>query len=198
MTVLQNENREANKDSSIYEIEKEIAVSREPATSILNSLLADLYWNYYEGIRWQLYNRTQTVNFKKDDIATWGTEDFHKKISELYLCSLKEEKLLQQTRLETFDAIVTKGNVRHLRPTLFDLLAHRALSYFENDERDLKKPAYAFEIDQASAFDPEADFVTRKFITKDSLSLQHKALLIYQKLIAFHLKDAKPDALIDS
>ena len=38
----------------------------------------------------------------------------------------------------------------------------------------------------------------RKFITKDSLSLQHKALLIYQKLIAFHLKDAKPDALIDA
>ncbi len=111
--------------------------------------------------------------------------------------SIKNEKLLQQTKLEPYDAIIIKGNVRHLRPTLFDLLAHRALSYFENDERDIKKPAYAFEIDQASAFDPAADFVTRKFITKDSLSLQHKALLIYQKLIAFHLNDAKPDALID-
>ena len=28
--------------------------------------------------------------------------------------------------------------------------------------------------------------------------LQYHALLIYQKLIAFHLKDAKPDALIDA
>ena len=72
------------------------------------------------------------------------------------------------------------------------------MSYFENDERDIKKPAYAFEIDQASAFDPAADFIHRKFPTKDSLSLQHKALLIYQKLIAFHLNDAKPDALIDA
>ena len=40
-------------------------------------------------------------------------------------------------------------------------------------------------------------FRSRKFITRDSLSLQHKALLIYQKLVALHLKDVKPDALID-
>jgi hypothetical protein len=197
MIRLQDQNRESAKDSSIREMEKEVAISQEPATSILSSLLADLYLNYYQNVRWTLYNRTQTINFKKDDIATWGTEDFHKKIGELYLRSIKNEKLLQQTRLEPFDAIIEKGNVRHLRPTLYDLLAHRALLYFENDERDLKKPAYAFEIDQASAFDPAVDFVTAKFITRDSLSLQHKALLIYQKLIAFHLKDAKPDALID-
>jgi hypothetical protein len=198
ITGLQNETREGNEIFSISEIEKEIAVSKEPATSILNSLLAEMYWNYYQQNRWNLYNRSETNNFKKDDIATWSTEDFHKKISELYLKSIKDEKLLQQTKLEPFDAIIIKGNVRHLRPTLFDLLAHRALDYFKNDERYIKKPAYAFEIDQASAFDPAADFITRKFITKDSLSLQHKALLIYQKLLAFHLKDAKPDALIDA
>lgn len=198
MTSLQTENREDNEVFSVAEVEKEISQSKEPVTSILKSLLADMYWNYYQQHRWQLYDRTKTEKFSKTDIATWDAEDFHKKIGDLYLQSLKEEKLLQQTRLEPFDAIIIKGNMRHLRPTLYDLLAHRALNYFENDERDIKKPAYAFEINQASAFDPAADFITRKFTTKDSLSLQHKALLIYQKLIAFHLKDAKPDALIDA
>src|SRR5258705_13597589 len=198
MTGLLTENREDNEVFSIDKIEKEIAVSKDPVTSILKSLLADMYWNYFQQQRWQLYNRTKTENFKKEDIATWDAEDFHKKIGELYLQSIKEEKLLKQPKLEPVHAIITKGNMRHLRATLYDLLAQRALTYFENDERDIKKPAYAFEIDQASAFDPAADFVTRKFITKDSLSLQHKALLIYQKLIAFHLHDAKPDALIDA
>ncbi|HRE37970.1 MAG TPA: alpha-2-macroglobulin family protein [Chitinophagaceae bacterium] len=198
MTSLQNETRENNNILSIEEIEKEITQSKEPSVSILKSLQAAMYWNYYQQNRWKLYNRTKTENFDKKDITTWTAEDFHKKIGELYLQSIKEEKLLQQSRLETFDAIIIKGNVRHLRPTLYDLLAHRALSYFENDERDIKKPAYAFEIDKASAFDPAADFVTGKFPTKDSQSIQHKALLIYQKLIAFHLKDAKPDALIDA
>ena len=198
MTDLQSENREDNETFSIAEIEKEITGTKEPVTALLKSLLADMYWNYYQQHRWKLYNRTKTENFSKTDIATWDAEDFHKKISALYLQSIKEEKLLQKTKLEAYDAIILKGNVRHLRPTLYDLLAYRALSYFENDERDIKKPAYAFEINQADAFDPAAVFITRKFTTPDSLSLQHKALLIYQKLIALHGNDARPDALIDA
>jgi len=198
MTVLQSENREDNEIFSFAEVEKEISLSKEPVTAILKSILAEMHWNYYQQHRWQLYDRTKTEKFNKTDIATWDAVDFHKKIGELYLQSIKEEKLLQQTKLEPFDAIIIRGNIRHLRPTLYDLLAHRAISYFENDERDINKPAYAFEIDQASAFDPAADFVKRKFTTKDSLSLQHKALLIYQKLINIHLADKKPDALIDA
>ena len=197
MGTLQAENRDDNEVFSITEVEKEVSISREPVVSILKTMLADMYWNYYQQHRWQLYNRTKTKEFKKEDIATWDAEDFHKKISDLYLQSIKEEKLLQQIKLEPFDAIITKGNMRHLRPALYDLLAHKALAYFQNDEKDIKKPAYAFEINQASAFDPASDFIKRKFETKDSFSLQHKALLIYQKLLAFHINDAKPDALID-
>ncbi|MFZ1311948.1 MAG: alpha-2-macroglobulin, partial [Chitinophagaceae bacterium] len=198
MTVLQSENREDNEIFSFAEVEKEISLSKEPVTAILKSILAEMHWNYYQQHRWQLYDRTKTEKFNKTDIATWDAVNFHKKIGELYLQSIKEEKFLQLTKLEPFDAIIIRGNIRHLRPTLYDLLAHRAISYFENDERDINKPAYAFEIDQASAFDPAADFVKRKFTTKDSLALQHKALLIYQKLINFHLTDKKPDALIDA
>ncbi|MBC7874060.1 MAG: alpha-2-macroglobulin, partial [Ferruginibacter sp.] len=198
MTRLQSENREDNEIFSMAEVEKEIGSSKEPVTALLKSLLAELYNNYYQQHRWQLYARTKTEKFDKADIATWGAEDFHKKIGELYLQSIKEKKLLQQSKLEPFEAIIIKGNMRHLRPTLYDLLAHRALNYFENDERDIKKPAYAFEINQANAFDPAINFVSRQFTTKDSMSLQHKALLIYQELIAFHLYDTKPDALIDA
>jgi uncharacterized protein YfaS (alpha-2-macroglobulin family) len=183
---------------AIKEIEKELKTSKEPAKSILNSIVAGYYWQYYNRHRWEMYNRTQTAGFKKEDIATWGPEEFHARITDHYLASLQERSLLQKTRLEPYDAIIYKGNMRHLRPTLFDLLAHRALEYFENDERDLNKPAYVFEIDQAAAFDPAEDFVNRKFETRDSLSLQQKALTIYQQIIGFHLRDQKPDALIDA
>ena len=198
MIGLQQENREDNELTGIKEIEKEIASGKEPVVSIFKSLLAGVYWNYFQNYRWRLYDRTETKQFKKDDISTWSAGDFHKKITELYLQSVKDEKILQLTKLNPFDAIIIKGNVRHLRPTLYDLLANRALEYFKNDERELAKPAFAFEIDQSTAFDPASDFINRKFITKDSSSLQHKALLIYQKLIAFHLNDIKPDALLDA
>jgi len=183
---------------AIKEIEKEITLSAEPVKSILNNLLAEAYWQYFQNNRWKLYDRTNTQAFAKDDPETWSIDDFHQKISTLYLASIENEKLLQQTTLDAFDPIINKGNMRNLRPTLFDLLSFRALAYFENDERSITKPADAFEINTASAFDPAADFITRKFVTSDSLSLKHKALLLYQKILRFHLNDAKPDALIDA
>ncbi|HTD92175.1 MAG TPA: hypothetical protein VK644_00115, partial [Chitinophagaceae bacterium] len=198
MTDLQEETREDNTLASIREMEKEITLNKEPAAAILKSFVASLYWSYYSSNRYKFYNRTATVDFKKDDIATWTAEDLQAKISGLYLSSLSNEKLLQQTKLQPYDAIIIKGNMRELRPTLYDILANSALAFLVNDELDINRPAYAFEIDQASAFDPAADFVTRKFETKDSLSLKQKALLIYQHLLAFHLKDSKPGALIDA
>lgn len=197
MVMIQDQTRENSGVLAIAEIEKEIAIAREPVSSILKSLLANLYLQYLQQNRYKFYGRTNTVDFNKNDIATWTLEDLHKKISDLYLQSIRNETLLKQTKLEPFNAIISKGNVRHLRPTLFDLLAHHALQYFQNNERDIKKPAYAFEIIQPQAFAPATIFTTYKFTTRDSLSLQHKALETYQKLMAFHLNDPKPDALID-
>ena len=54
--------------------------------------------------------------------------------------------------------------MRYLRPTLYDLLAHRALDYFKSDERDITRPAYAFEIKEKEAFAPANEFVKHKFI----------------------------------
>lgn len=197
--ITLNRNLEENANvKSIALIEKEILTAKQPAKSILNSILAEMYWNFLQQNRYKLYNRTQTSNYKKDDILTWGLEDLHKKIGELYLASLKEERLLQNTKLQSLDAIIIKGNVRYLRPTLYDLLAHRALDYFKNDERDITKPAYAFEIKDEKAFAPAKEFASHPFINKDSASLHYKALLVFQNVISFHLNDAKPDALIDA
>jgi len=64
-----------------------------------------------------------------------------------------------------------------LRPTLYDLLAHRALGYFKNDERDITKPVYAFEIKDEKAFAPAKEFASHKFVNKDSSSLHYYAWL---------------------
>ncbi len=127
---LQQAVTEEADNKSIALLEKEISNSAAPAKSILQTILAERYQSYFQQHRWQLYDRSQTINFKKDDIATWSAADFHAKIAEAYLASLKEEKLLKQTKLEIFDAIIIKGNARNLRPTLYVLLSHRALAYF--------------------------------------------------------------------
>jgi len=194
---LQETTREDAVQLTIADLEKEIAAASQPAQSILQSILADTYWNYFQQHRWQIYNRTKTADFIKGDITTWGIDDFHKKIGELYQSSLQEEKLLQQSKLEHYDPILIKGNARFLRPALFDLLAHRALDYFKTDERDINKPAYAFEIDDPAAFADASAFIAHSFRTTDSLSLHFKALQLFQRLLRLHLSDQQPDALID-
>jgi hypothetical protein len=196
-TGLQQQTREENEQAVIREIEEELRDQKEPVSSILQSYLAGVYWQYFQRNRWKLYDRTQTTRFSKDDIATWPPEDFHARITEMYGQSLQPERLLQATKLEPYEAIILKGNVRHLRPTLYDLLAHKALDYFRNEEREISKPAYAFEIESPEAFVPAAQFARTSFPTRDTLSVKHKALTIYQELIRFHLNDPKPDALID-
>jgi len=199
LSLLQQDLREENESLSIKEFEKEMETATQPAKSLMYSLLADLYWSYFDKhIRWVNRLRTPTEQFKKDDLATWGARDFYKKVSELYLASIKEEKLLQQTSFQKYNSIIKTYGYRYLRPTLFDFLAHRALNYFTSDEKDVAKPAYVFTIDQKEALAPANEFANTKFVTKDSASLYYKALQLFQRLIEFHQNDPKKSALLDA
>ena len=197
ITLQQNIEENAS-ENSIASFESEIDQQKGAAKAILQSITAQMYWNYFQQNRYKFYSRTNTQNFDKKDIATWTIDHLHQKISELYLASIKEDKLLKSTSLASFDPIIIKGNTRDLRPTLFDLLAHRALDYFKNDERDISRPAYAFEINDPKAFAPANEFIQHSFETEDTTSLHHKALLIFQDLLRFHEKDSQADALIDA
>lgn len=190
--------QEDNDSKSFTLLEKEVRENNGAAKYILQTILADKYYYYLGQHRYNLYDRTNTTAFKKEDVATWTIDDFHKKITSLYLASLKDRKTLQQTKLAAYDPIIVKGNVRYLRPTLYDLLAHHALEYFQSGENEITKAANAFEINEAAAFEPAADFIKHRFNTNDSTSLQQKALLIYQEILQFHIDDAKPDAFIDA
>src|SRR5450631_4192030 len=70
------ENKEENAPlKSILRVEHEIAAAKEPARSILQSIEAEIYWNYFQQSRWKLYNRKTTSQIKKEDPSTWSIED---------------------------------------------------------------------------------------------------------------------------
>ncbi len=197
-TDLQERTRENNELASLAEIEKELKDSREPYTSLLNSMAAGLYLHYFEAHRYQLYSRTDNEKASGNDITKWTLTDFHRKISNLYLASLQQKALLQQTPVDSMRAIVVKGNATSLRPTLYDLLAQKALAYFESDEQYLSKPEAVFNLYKPDLFAPSKTFAALAIQTPDSSSLLYKALLIYQDLLAFHAADKIKDALIDA
>ena len=104
--------------NSIIELEREIKTAKEPAASILNSIIAEKYWQYLQQFRYKLYGRTEMAN-EREEIENWSIPQLHRKISEKFLLSVKNEQLLQQQSLKDFEPIIIKGNTRNLRPTLF-------------------------------------------------------------------------------
>src|ERR1700752_5003054 len=58
-------------EKSIFKLRDEVKESKYPIKPVLQSVLADAFWQYYQNNRWKFQNRTTTVNFKNDDIETW-------------------------------------------------------------------------------------------------------------------------------
>ncbi|HNU87482.1 MAG TPA: MG2 domain-containing protein, partial [Ferruginibacter sp.] len=190
---------EDSPENNIFFVDTLIAKAKAPAKNILQSMQAEMFWQYLQNNRWKFYDRSKLAEEKSKDISTWSIDKLYATISKLYKASLQNDPVLKTTKLEGLDAIIIKGeNTRQLRPTLFDFLAHRALEFFMNDEEGVTKPAFQFKIADAEAFAKADDFIKASFKTKDTASLQHKALLLLQDILKFHIADAKPEALIDA
>jgi len=190
---------EDSHENNIFFVDTLIAKAKSPAKNILQSMHAEMFWQYLQNNRWKFYDRTKLAEEKSKDITTWSIEKLSATISKLYKASLQNDILLKNTKLDGLDAIIIKGeNTRQLRPTLYDFLAHRALEFYMNDEADVTRPAYQFMVDGGKAFANTHEFVTASFKTKDTASLQNKALLLLQDVLKFHIADTNPDGLLDA
>jgi len=190
---------ENSRENNIFFVDTLIAKATSPVKNILQSMQAEMFWQYMQNNRWKLYNRTKLAAEKSTDINTWSLDKLHETITGLYKASLQNNALLKTTLMAAFEPIINKGeNTRELRPTLFDFLAHRALEYFTTSENDLTKPAYRFTLMDEKIFAPAAIFIATIFTTKDSASLQLHAIQLLQDILQFHINDRKPDALLDA
>src|SRR5690606_35991684 len=183
----------------ITDFKTEIEKSTSPSKNILESLLANMYWQYFNQNRWQFYNRTKTEN-KVDhaDFRTWDLQTLFNEIHLQYQNSLQNGLMLQLEPLETYDAILNlQKDSKIYRPTLFDFLNHEALGFYKTNETHITKPAYKFEIDNPQFLGDASTFSNLELTSKDSTSLQLHALKIYQELIKFHVKDKEPFAFAD-
>jgi len=183
----------------INEFKTEIAQSEFPTTNILESLLANLYWQYFQENRYTFYNRTKTEE-KVDavDFRTWDLQTLFEEIHLHFKNSLKSGLMLQQEDLRQYNVLLqVAAESKIYRPTLYDFLAHTALEFYKTDENSIPNPAYKFEIDNSNLLGEAKTFSEEIITSKDSTSLQLNALKLYQDLVQFHLKDTNPTALVD-
>ena len=186
---------EDSENTLIELLKEEIKNAQPPTKNILENVLAEIYWQYLKKERWNLYRRTKTtekINYQ--DFKTWGLNTLFTEIRIHYENSLQNKNLLQAIDLEAYDDILkTEPDSKRSRPTLYDFLAHNALSFLATNEYLLSKPSYQFEIDSSQYF---TNFLSIPLEHKDSTSQELKTLQLYQDLSNFHQKDKDPTAFI--
>lgn len=184
----------------INNFKSEIEKSTFPEKNIIESLLAKLYWQYFEQNRWQFYNRTHTSE-KVDEIdfRTWDLQTIFNEIGIHHQNSLESGLLLQLEDLKKYDALLDISyDSKIFRPTLYDFLANEVLTFYKVEENNITSPAYKFEINDPKFIGDAKTFTQLSIQSKDSASLQLKALNLYQDIIQFHLNDKNPLALANA
>jgi uncharacterized protein YfaS (alpha-2-macroglobulin family) len=187
-------------EKSILKLRDEAEAAKYPIKPVLQSILADAYWQYFQNNRWKFYNRSTAVNFKNDDITTWDLKTITDATIKNYKASLEKTDSLKRTKVDIYDAIIEKGTTecRKWRPTLYDFLAHRALGFFMGQEPDISRPANRFTINDEVYLKAYPEFLSAEIKNpSDSLETKYYALKLIQDLIRFHQNDNNSDPLID-
>jgi len=215
---LQSEFQENFHTGAIADLNKEISVAQEPVKQILQSILAEVYWKYYQNNRYRFNDRTQVMNNNADSIQTWDLNRLSRKIINCYMVSLENPGLLKSIPISDFEAIIEKpesdkggstGNIplrrtpetgpsRSLRPTLYDFIVWRSLEYFMSKDGPKNVSVENFKIDKPIYFMQALPFTGMRILfPPDSTSLESFAIKIFRDLATFHLTDKDPGALID-
>jgi hypothetical protein len=150
----------------INELRQDVAVARQPEKSILQSLLAETIWNYYAQNRSKINQRSEVAGDIGDDVATWPLKKLLTEVTELYLASVYDVTLLQNTPISSLEDVLSGDKAtRYLQPTLYDLLANNALVVFRNSQLNLR-------------------YVGQD----DALDLAGKSKLIFENILKYHQK----------
>lgn len=173
----------------------EIKSSQAPLKNILESVLANIYWDYFQGNRWTYYNRSRAeLVVNVDDFRTWDADAMFREIHNHFQGSFQNSQSTQAVKLSTIDELLIEAlQSKSYRPTLFDFLAHNALDFYSANEG----PFSDFNVDLALEDPTYFENIDNIMLPADSLNHTVEALKIFKALFAFHKADKDPTAYVN-
>lgn len=186
-------------DSIIQPMEQRAAVAPVPLAQLLHSTLMDRWWQRYQRDRWRIMDRTELDgSFDTNDPDTWTQGGFMERVIREAKASLEPYDTLRHIPVgELAELLVGDPSAYPLRPTVYDVLAHRALRIFSNTETRLAEPSWRFTLNDPKDFELFEPFLYRSLQHRDSTSWEFQALRLYQRLERLHINADKLDAYVD-
>ncbi|MFA7616565.1 MAG: MG2 domain-containing protein [Weeksellaceae bacterium] len=159
----------------VNNFKNEINSAKGVEKQILESILGELYADYYNENRWEIENLTELEESAGENFRTWTENQFRDEIIKLYKNSLENPGKLKAEPIENWVYLLKREKeTEKFRPTLYDFLAYRALDFLAGENDYFSRPK----------FDSEYEAEKKEFITS-----------VYSDLIQFHKSKGNQDAL---
>jgi uncharacterized protein YfaS (alpha-2-macroglobulin family) len=194
-------NIQGNKpEEKITRLQAAIAKSPPEMVPVMDAILANWYWHYFQQNRWRFLRRTATAQSPGKDFTTWDLPRILDEIDKQLSKALAADKKLKAIPIGDYGDLLEKGTAPDsYRPTLYDFLAYNALAFYATGEQAGSKAEDAFELTADSPiFDPSAEFLKWVPKTTDTASRTLKAIRLYQDLLRFHEGDKDRSAFLDA
>jgi len=179
-------------------LQAEIKTADFPVKNVLHSLLGEIYSKYYQQNGYRISQRSD-LSINNPDFTYWNIQKLLMEADLNYRASLNSTSLSQQTNIAVLDGVLAGDQSnRKLRPTVYDLLLHRALEFYFSKRSVVNKPLLPQLINSPEMF-VEPILFNRIKIDDNEVDSHHylKGLKLIQEATVFHLNANRPEALAD-
>lgn len=186
--------------NAMMDLREKAPQAPEPARQVLYSALGDLYYAYYQRNRYLFIERTDVDGVLPEDIKTWTLKNIVAETFGAYKKALQNEGLLQKESIKDYSDFIELDAETERRPTLYDILAERSLSFYSDN--DLSVPQNA---DDNFVLKDERCFTVPSIFQNIGIPVHEKyqfqgnwhAIQLFQNITRFHLTEKNTTALVD-
>ncbi|SVC72630.1 uncharacterized protein METZ01_LOCUS325484, partial [marine metagenome] len=132
-------------EEKITRMEAEMAKAPKEIVPMMNAVLANWYWQYFQRNRWRFTQRTRTAEAPGGDITTWDLPRILSEIDKQFQKTLAHHEVLKKEAVNDYNFLLNQGSVPDsYRPTLYDFVVHDALRFYSAGEQAGSKAQDAF------------------------------------------------------
>ena len=167
---------------AIKKLEDLAANADMPLKAIAHNMTAEAYWTYFQNHQWEIMQRTPTPS--AEDVPFWDLARFVDACDHHFHSSMDDPASLKQAKIaEIAPELLVSMENSDLRPTLYEMLAFKALQFYQNKNSGLTHPKDFFRIDKTWFYSSGEEFAKHEVSESDTLSFIYRSIKIYQELL---------------
>lgn len=169
-----------------------------PAKEILHSIIAEIYWFFYQENRYLFLERSSSSMGAVKDMREWDVARLRDSIEMHYSLSLRSQTISDTIPTSRFALIINKipENAWQQQPTLFGFLANRVLDYYTQRDAALQDAVSSQKLNDFKLWQASGNFAAMKLERIDAE--HHRILDLLQKMIASNMRQKQTEVLINN